>query len=90
MFRRDLNRFGGGLMLYLNEELPCKFLHNHPIVLNAETISIEFHQLKRKWLLLGCYKPPIENNLELIASITKVVDFYLQKFVYYRRLKHDD
>ena len=44
LFRCDRNRFGGGLMLYLNEEIPCKFLNNRPIVLKAEIISIEFHQ----------------------------------------------
>ena len=38
LFRRDRNRFGGGLMLYLNEEISCKFLNNHPIVPNAEII----------------------------------------------------
>ena len=41
--------------------------------------SNEFHQLKGKWLLLGCYKPPIQSDLEFIASITKIVDFYRQK-----------
>ena len=90
LFRRDRNRFGGGseggggvvggrvgLMLYLNETISCKFLNNHPIVPNAEIICIEFHQFKRKWLLLGCYKPPTQSDLEFIASITKIVDFYL-------------
>ena len=66
-----------GLMLYLNETISCKFLNNHPIVPNAEIICIEFHQFKRKWLLLGCYKPPTQSDLEFIASITKIVDFYL-------------
>ena len=80
LFRRDCNRFGGGLMLYLNKEIPCKFLNNHPIVPNAEIICIEFQKLKRKWLLLGCYKPPTHNDLEFIASITKIVGFYLQNF----------
>ena len=80
LFRRDRNRFSGGLMLYLNEGIPCKFLNNYPIVPNAEIICIEFHQLNRKWLLLGCYKPPTQNNLEFIAFFTKIVDFYLQKF----------
>ena len=27
-----------------------------------------------------CYKPPTQINLESIASVTKIVDFYLQKF----------
>ena len=79
LFRCDRSRFGGELMLYLNEEIPRQFLNNHPIVPNAEIICIEFHQLKRKWLLLGCYKPPTQSDIEFIASITKVVDFYLQK-----------
>ena len=48
LFRRDRNRFSGGLMLYLNEGIPCKFLNNYPIVPNAEIICIEFHQLNRK------------------------------------------
>ena len=80
LVRSDRNRFGGRLILYLNEEIPCRFLNNHPIVPNAEIICIEFHLLKHKWLLLGCYKPPAQNDLEFIASITKIVDFYLQKF----------
>ena len=42
-------------MLYSNEEIPCKFLNSHPIVVNAEIICTEFHQLKPIWLLLGCY-----------------------------------
>ena len=58
----------------------CKFLNNHPIVPNAKIICIEFHQLKRKWLLLGCYKPPTQDESEFIASITKIADFYSQKF----------
>ena len=80
----------GGLMLYRNGEIPWNFLNNHSIVPNAEIICIEFHHLKSKWLLLGCYKPPTQNNLEFIASITNVADSYLQKFVYYRRLKYND
>ena len=67
-------------MLYLNEEVPCKFLDNHPILPNVEIICIELHELKRKWLLLGYYKPPTQSDFEFIASITKTVDFYLQKF----------
>ena len=86
LFTRDRNRFGrggeggGGLMFYLNTEIPCKFLSNYSIFPNAGIISIEPHQLKSKWLLLGCYNPPIQSDLEFIAPITKIVDFYLQKF----------
>ena len=80
LFRRDGGQFGMGSMLYLNEEKTCKFLNNHLMVLNAEIICIEFHQLKHKWLFLECYKPPTQSDLEFIASITKIVGFYIQKF----------
>ena len=32
LFRHDYKRFGGEIMLYLNEEMPHKFLNNHLIV----------------------------------------------------------
>ena len=63
-------------MFYLNKEIPRTFLNNHPIVPNAETTCIEFHQLKRKWLLIGRYKPPTQSELGFIAFITKIVNFY--------------
>ena len=47
LFRHDYERFSAGIMLYLNEEIPYKFLNN---------------QLKRKWLLLGFYKPPTQSK----------------------------
>ena len=62
------SKIDGGLMFYLNEETSCKLLNNYPIVPNAELTCIEFYQTKRKWLLLGCYKPPTQSDLEFIAS----------------------
>ena len=76
LFRRDRNKFGAGLMFHLNKEILCKYLNSHPKVSNAEITCIEFHQLKRKWLLLGCLKPPMQSDMEFITSITKIVDFY--------------
>ena len=80
MFVTDMVGGKGGLMLYSNEEIPCKFLNSHPIVVNAEIICTEFHQLKPIWLLLGCYKPLSQSDLEFIVPTKKIVDFYLQKF----------
>ena len=79
LFRRDRNKFDVGLMFSLNEEITCR-LNNHPIVPNTEIIWIEFHQSKRKWLLLGCYNLPIQSDLEFITSLSKTNDFYLQNF----------
>ena len=55
-FRRDHNRFGGGLILYINENIPCKPLTDHPVFSDLELVVCELHQGKRKCLLLGIYK----------------------------------
>ena len=62
-------------MLYLKKKCNT-FVNNHPIVLNAEIICIEFHQLRREWLLLGCYNLPTQSEFEFISCITKIVDFF--------------
>ena len=37
---RDQNGFGGGLMLYLDENIPYKFLKDHLV---DATAAVEFH-----------------------------------------------
>ena len=44
VFGRDRNRFRGGLILYINEDIPCRPLNHHPTFLNLELIAIEIHQ----------------------------------------------
>ena len=47
-FRQDGNRFGGGLMLYINENIPCRPLNEHPKFSDLKLIVFELHQSKRK------------------------------------------
>ena len=77
VFRRDRNRFGGGLILYINENIPCKPLSNHPMFYDLELMSFEIHQSKRKWLFLGIYKPPSQNDIEFLRRISLILDYYL-------------
>ena len=67
--RRDRNRFGGDLILYINENIPCKPLNEQPEFPDPQLIVLELHQSKRKWLLLGIYKPPCENDIEFLNRI---------------------
>ena len=54
VFRRDRHRFRGGLILYINENIPCRPLNDHPFFPNLELIAIEIHQNKRsRWLFVG-------------------------------------
>ena len=43
-----------------------------------ELMAFELHQSKRKWLLLGIYKPPSQNVIEFLNRISLIIDNYLQ------------
>ena len=69
IFRLDRNRFGGGLILYINENIPCKQLQEHVHLQSVEVITIEFYQNNQKWLLFGLYKPPNQKTSDLIQNL---------------------
>ena len=43
-------------------------------------ITIEFHQMKRKWLLLGVYKPPIQIDSEFVEEIIRILNHYVPSY----------
>ena len=57
MFRKDRNKFGGGLILFVKENIPCKVLNTFRFSEECEIISIDFSISNKKWLLLGIYNP---------------------------------
>ena len=46
MNQRDRNRFGGGLILYINGNIPCRPLNDHPTFPNLELIATEIQKNK--------------------------------------------
>ena len=80
IFRCDRNRFDGGLMLYINKNIPFRPLSDHPVFSDLELIAIEIHQNKRGWLFLGIHKPPSESDIELTNKLSLVIDYYLLKY----------
>ena len=76
IFRLDRNRFGGGLILYTNENIPCKPLQEHVHLQNFEVIAIEFYQNNQKWLPLGLYKPPNQKMSDFIQNLSFILDLF--------------
>ena len=79
MFRIDRNRFGGGLIFYANENIPCKPLQEHIHLPKFEVIVIEFYQNNQKWLLLGLYKSPNQKTSGFIQNLSLILDLFLFK-----------
>ena len=80
IFKQDCNRFGSGLK-YVNKNISCKPLTDHPVFFGLEVMVFYLHQSKYKWLLLGIYKPPSLNDIEFLNRISLIIDYYLRTYV---------
>ena len=78
VFMRDRNRFGSGLILYINENIPYRPLNDHPTFPNLELITIEIHQNRHRWLFIGIYKTPSQSDNEFTNSL--IIDYYSPKY----------
>jgi len=62
IFRKDRNNYGGGIMFYINENIPSRKL-DFEFQDNLEILFIEFSLRNRKWLCIGLYKSPSLNEI---------------------------
>ena len=62
--RRDRTAHGGGLMTFVCSDLPFKRRKDLECE-EVETIRYELSMSKRKWCILGAYRPPSMNNQKL-------------------------
>ena len=79
-FRLDRNRYGGGILIYVREDIPCKELSNHTFEEHIEGIYLELNLNKYKLLILGTYHPPSQNKDYYFNSISKSLDMYIGNF----------
>ena len=54
-YRLDRNRNGGGVLIYIREDIPSKNLISHTIPSDIEGLFIELNLRNSKWLLFGTY-----------------------------------
>ena len=76
MYRKDRTKTGGGLLLYVDENLPGKIINSYKFKENSEIIVFEFSVSNKKWLLLGNYKPPSQNDLSFINELNLALNFF--------------
>ena len=56
-FRLDRNSHGGGILLYVREDIPAKLINNINFDNDIEAMFIEINLRKKKWLLSVSYNP---------------------------------
>ena len=67
-FRADRNDKGGGLLLYVKEDIPRRYITVN-FTPKIEAIVLEINLKKRKWLLLGIYNPHKDMTNTFLSSI---------------------
>ena len=75
-FRRDRNRNGGGVMIYVRHDIPCRLLTKHKFASDMEILFLELNIRKCKWLLCGTYRPPSQLKDYYFNNLDKAIDTY--------------
>ena len=66
-FRRDRNEFGGGILVFVREDIPSKVISKE--TLSIEGMFIELNFRKKRWLIHCSYNPnfnTITDHLEIL------------------------
>ena len=63
----DRNRNGGGIIIYVREDIPSKILEKYKLPQDVEGTFVELNFRKIKWLLFGVYHP----SLKMTSTILK-------------------
>ena len=76
-FRRDCSKYSGGLMVYVRDNIPSRYISKFTIPNDIQILPFELNLRKRKWLVLSLYKPPSQNNEYFIDNLELVLEYYL-------------
>ena len=75
-YRQDRNRNGGGIMIYIRDDIPSKLLTKHVFPDNIEGLFVELNFRKSKWLLIGAYHPLSQSDNYFFEHLDKALDIY--------------
>ena len=70
-YRLDRNQNGGGVMLYIREDIASKSLTEIKLDNEIENIFIKINLRSKKWLISGSYNPKMSNIKNHLQEIGK-------------------
>ena len=79
-FRLDRNAFGGGILIYVRSDIPCKQVNKHEFSDGIEGIFVELNFRKAKWILFGTYHPPSQNGNFYFRNVWCALDVYFHTY----------
>ena len=73
-FRLDVTSRKGGLLVFVNNDILCKYLRNFHLPRDIQAIPIEINLKQRKLLVVSIYRPSDQNLDYFLSSITSLLD----------------
>ena len=73
-FRLDQNQDGGGISVFVREDIPVKFLSSEEKPIEAFFFELNFH--KKKWIVCCSYNPNKSNISRHLDTLRKSLDLY--------------
>ena len=77
-YRFDRNQHGGGLLVYVREDIPSHILKTR--LISLEALFIEINLRKKKWLLCCSYNPHKSLISKHLNEIQVVLDIQSTKY----------
>ena len=81
-YRLDRNNKGGGLLLYIREDIPSKLLKIN-LVSEEECMFVELNLRQRKWLFICSYNPNKRNTKAHLSFLSKNIDSLSAKYSHF-------
>ena len=75
-YRLDRNRNGGGIIIYVREDILGRMFTKHNFPDNVEGLFVELNFRKSKWLLGGMYHPPSQPGQYFFNTLDNALDAY--------------
>ena len=79
-FRLDVTSRKGGLLVFVNNDIPSKYLRNSHLPGDIQAIPLEINLKQRKLLVVSIYRPPDQNLDYFLSSITGLLDRHLKSY----------
>ena len=77
-YRLDRSSNGGGILLYVRDDILSRLLTDYKIKGNLELFFVEVNIGKKKWLLGCSYNPPKSNISNHLHHLIKGLNVYLK------------
>ena len=85
-YRLDRNRYGGGVIIYVREDIPSKLLSKHTFTKNVEGIFVEINLRKTKLLFFSGYRSDHKDYGLCKEDYLEQLSFALDKYSSYDKI----